>query len=166
MPPSGLAPAPSGGKPLASGDREGANSQSQQNSLIESSTSIISRCPMSYPGTGMMFPLRLQPASPARRHGLLCAPAVIPNEPNPKFGHSGRSARATIFDVFDRLSGDNQPGCRSPYLIPLLAATCLLHPGGWRVNPTRVTAMASVLPIPQISRSRAEPLLATVGKEA
>ena len=49
---------------------------------------------------------------------------------------------------------------RSTHLIPLFAVTCVLHPGGWRVNPTWGTAMAFVLPIPHALRNQAEPLLA------
>ena len=49
---------------------------------------------------------------------------------------------------------------RSTHLIPLLAVTCVLHPGGWRVNPTWGKAMVVVLPVPHAPRNQAEPLLA------
>ena len=76
---------------------------------------------------GMMFSRAFQqPAQTARRHGLA---------PHPKIGHSGGRGRATIPYIVDRVYRDATMALHPAPVIPLLAATCVLHPGGWRMNP-------------------------------
>ena len=76
-----------------------ANCQSQHNSSIESSTSMISPCLVSYPVTGMRFSFGFRHASAARRLALApCTPA-IPNEPNPKIGHSEAGGRGATLRI-------------------------------------------------------------------
>jgi hypothetical protein len=61
---------------------------SQHTSPMESSTSMISRQPVGYPGIGMAFLPQSSHPSATRSPGLPRCTAAVPNEPNPIFGHS------------------------------------------------------------------------------
>jgi hypothetical protein len=60
---------------------------------------MIYPCLVGYPVTGMRFSFGFRHASAARRLPLApCTPA-IPNEPNPKIGHSEAGGRATALRI-------------------------------------------------------------------
>ena len=103
--------------------------RSQHNSSIESSTYMIFPCIVGYPVTGMRFSFGFRHASAARRLALApCTPA-IPNEPNPKIGHSEAGGRATTLRIratprnsrfaFRSLAWESSTGVR-------VAAYCLM----------------------------------------
>jgi len=60
---------------------------------------MIFPCIVGYPVIGIRFSFRFRHASAARRLALApCTPA-IPNEPNPKIGHSEAGGRATTLRI-------------------------------------------------------------------